>query len=64
MEHDSTSDVENEPEPQTSAATKDENQHQFSTQASADLAIKAREQSPISSLNTHDIEGLNKLISD
>ena len=63
-EHDSTLDVENEPEPETSAVTKDENNHQLSTQASEAIATKAREQSPISSLNTNDIEELNKLISD
>ena len=64
VEHDSTSDIEDEPEPETSAATKYENQHQLSTNASADIATKAPEQSPISSLNTEDIEEFDELIFD
>ena len=48
LEHDSTSDIENEPEPETNAATKDENQHQLSTHASADIVTRAPEQSSIS----------------
>ena len=64
VEHDSTSDVENEPETETRAATKDEHKHQVSTQASAEITTKAREQSPISSLDTEDIEEINKLIFD
>ena len=64
VEHDSTSDLENELELEITATTMDEQQTQPSTQARVDKATKSSEQRPMSSLNTEDIEELDKLILD
>ena len=61
-EHDSTSDIENDPKTDTTTNHKDQPSHitDFITIPTS----KTSEQSPISSLNTEDIEELNKLIFD
>ena len=59
-EHDSTSDIENEPQPSstpTNNAPQPQDNNTTTTQAT-----KTLEQSPISSLNTEDMQELNKLI--
>ena len=61
-EHDSTSDIENEP--QTNTTTTDNTQQIHDNDINTIPATKTSEQSPISSLNTEDMEELNKLIFD
>ena len=61
-EHDSTSDIENEPQP-SSTPTNNAPQPQDNI-TNTTHATKTLEQSPISSLNTEDMEELNKLISE
>ena len=61
-EHDSTSDIENEPQTKTTAT--DNPQQIHDNDINTIHATKTSEQSPISSLNTEDMEELNKLILD
>ena len=61
-EHDSTSDIENEP--QTNKTTTYNTQQTHDNDINTIPATKTSEQSPISSLNTEDMEELNKLIFD
>ena len=61
-EHDSTSDIETEPQTNTTAT--DKTQQIYNNDINIIPATKTSEQSPISSLNTEDMEELNKLIFD
>ena len=62
MEHDSTSDRENEPEREEASETKEQQLTESCNQETESKAPKLLEQSPISSLDTEDIEELEKLI--
>ena len=64
VEHDSSSHIENEPEREEASETKEQQLTQSSNQATESKAPKLLEQSPISSLDTEDIEELEKLILD
>ena len=59
-EHDSTSDIENEPQQSNTPINDTPQQHKITKDIPQ--ATKTLEQSPISSLNTEDMEELNKLI--
>ena len=61
-EHDSTSDIENEPQTNTTAT--DNRQQIHDHDINTIPATKTSEQSPISSLNTEDMEELNKIMFD
>ena len=61
-EHDSTSDIENEPQTNTTATENTQQIHD--NDINTIPATKTSEQSPISTLNTEDMEELNKLIFD
>ena len=61
-EHDSTSDIKNEPQTNTTATENTQKIHDNNINTIP--ATKTSEQSPISSLNTEDMEELNKLIFD
>ena len=61
-EHDSTSDIENEPQIDTTTNYTDQQPH--NTDSNTIPTTKTSEQSPIPSLNTEDIEELNKMIFD
>ena len=61
-EHDSTSDIENEP--QTDMTATDNTQKTNDNDINNIPATKTSEKSPISFLNTEDMEELNKLIFD
>ena len=61
VEHDSTSDIESEPQTNTTT-TADNAQQSNDNDINTNPATKTSEQSPISSLNTEDMEDLNKLI--
>ena len=60
IQHDSTSDIENEPQTNTTATYNTQQTHD--NDINSIPATKTLEQSPISSLNTEDMEELNKLI--
>ena len=65
VEHDSTSEIENEPQQDMNTATKHNEQQQLKhTYVNNNKTIKTSEQSPISPLNTEDMEELDKLIFD
>ena len=61
-EHDSTSDIENEPQPITTTTNNAPQPQDINTKNTP--ATKTMDQSPISSDNTEDMEELNKLIFD
>ena len=61
-EHDSTSDIENEPQTNTTATENTQQIHDNDINTTP--ATKTAEQSPISPRNTEDMEELNKLIFD
>ena len=61
-EHDSTSDIENEPQTNTTATENTQQIHDNDINTIS--ATKTSEQNPISSLNTEDMEELNKLLFD
>ena len=61
-EHDSVSDI--EIEPQTNTTTTYNTQQTHDNDINTIPATKTSEQSPVSSLNTEDMEELNKLIFD
>ena len=62
MEHDSSSHIENEPEREEASETKEQQLRESCNQETESKAPKLLEQSPISSLDTEDIEELEKLI--
>ena len=64
VENDSTSEMEKKSEPEKRVATRGQQQTHSSNQAHEDKATKPSEQNPKSSLNTEDIEELDKLIFD
>ena len=64
VEHDSTSDIENEPQLEINSATKHNEQPQRNIHTNTNTTTKTSEQSPISALNTEDMEELDKLIFD
>ena len=60
-EHDSTSDIENEPQQSIPPENTTQQQQQHESTENTHHATKSLEQSPISSLNTEDMDELNKL---
>ena len=62
--HESTSGIENEPQLDTNTASKHNEQPQRNIHTNSNTTTKTSEQRPISSLNTEDMEEIDKLIFD